>query len=167
METKEDNQKKVDLGINKEYFEWLKSFTEDKGGFYDDDWLYFPEELSELDRKNVAKLSLFYNCIDDYASKHNIDSIPCEFGRFYRIKFGDYGFEIGTLEGQGIVTFCEKTEVNNEIDFIDFNDILNHDKKNLVETIELLKSLKELVTTNPQEFEKNAIKNLRKRYNIN
>ena len=186
MEIKEYNKKSLDLVSNNKYFEWLRDFTEDKNGFSDQDWLYFPEELSKSDRDNVGKLSLFYDCVEDYANQYHISPIKCEFGKFYTIKLDDCGLQIGILEGQGVETFCQKIQIEKDNDFIDFNDIINSYKERIANKSNtsglLCKSdwkevlntqqtyvdyLKKLVRENPEEATRIATKNLRKRYNKN
>ena len=106
------------------YMEWLNRFTQDKERFYDDDWLYFPERIEDADRENVEKLFLFYEGIREYAEQVHFYPTPCECGDFYKVRLNESGFKIGILFGQGTVFFCEKIPVENEEEFIDFNNIL-------------------------------------------
>lgn len=120
------HNKIVSLISNTNYFEWLNQFTQDKEVFYSDDWLYTPELIKDSDKENVDKLCFFYKGIDDYATQKNIYPLQCEFGNFYKIRLDAIGFEIGVLIGQGTVFFCEKVAVENEQEFIDFNDIMKN-----------------------------------------
>ena len=117
-------EKKKDMMSNANYLEWLSQFTQDRAGFASDDWLYFPEELEEYDRQNVDSLCLFYEGIDEYAKRVHFKPTPCEFGNYYKIRLNELGFKIGILIGQGTVFFCEKIPVENDANFIDFNDII-------------------------------------------
>ena len=133
---------------NTAYIEWLNLFTQDKGGFSDDDWLYFPEKISEFDRKNVEKLCLFYEGIDNYAQQNYIYPVSCEFGNFYRVKLNGFGFKIGILVGQGTVFFFNKDSLEKDKDFIDFNDIMTGKKQDNVDQINAtLDSLSNMVIT--------------------
>ncbi len=122
-------EKMKNMMSNTYYLEWLSQFTQDKLGFADDDWLYFPEELQESDRENVDNLCLFYEGIEEYAKRVHFNPIPCEFGNYYKIRLNELGFKIGILIGQGTVFFCEKIPVENERDFIDFKDIIGNESK--------------------------------------
>lgn len=117
------------------YFEWLKEFTKDKDYFGDDDWQYSPEELSDTDRKNVENLHFLYEGIDKYAIENHIYPTKFGYGYFYTIKLDESAFEIGIMIGQGAVCFCKKTKVDDESEFIDFNDIINDKKSKQVDFI--------------------------------
>ena len=133
---------------NTAYIEWLNQFTQDKYGFSDDDWLYFPEKISESDREKVEQLCLFYEGIDKYAEKNHIYPTPCEFGNFYSVKINDLGFEIGILVGQGTVFFFNKASLEDGKEFIDFNDIMIGKKQDNVDQINAtLDSLSNMVVT--------------------
>ena len=47
----EEHEKIKKLMSNIDYLKWLYQFTQDKDSFSSDDWLYFPERISETDRK--------------------------------------------------------------------------------------------------------------------
>ena len=61
-----------------------------------------------------------------YSNENYIYPLECKFGNFYKIRFNNIGFEIGVLVGQGTVFFCNRVEIDNEKDFIDYNDIINN-----------------------------------------
>lgn len=123
------------LMSNSSYFKWLNQFTQDKEGFYDTDWLYDSESLTDIDKENVEKLSLFYDGIAQYAKPNYLYPTPCEFGDFYKIRLNEIGFEIGLLVGQGAVSFCKRVVVEKEEEFIDLNDIINGKKQEQVDKI--------------------------------
>lgn len=130
-----DNKIKEMLS-NTDYLKWLDNFTIAHQNFSDDEWLYFPIEISMNDKEQVEKLHLMYRGIDKYASKNYIYPIPCDFGNFYKIKSDNIGYEIGILNGQGTLFFCNRVEIENEKEFIDFNDIMNNKKSDNVSMIE-------------------------------
>lgn len=133
---------------NTAYIEWLNKFTQDKDRFSDNEWLYFPEKISESDRENVEKLCLFYEGIDEYSQQNYIYPIPCEFGDFYRVKLNDFCFEIGVLVGQGTLFFFKKASLEDEKEFIDFNDIMIGKKQYNVDQInDTLDHLSSIVVT--------------------
>ena len=147
-EQRENDLKIKNMMSNTTYIEWLKQFTQDKEGFSDDDWLYFPEKISESDKKNVEILHLFYNGIGRYAEKNHIYPTPCDFGNFYRVKLNGFGFEIGILVGQGTVFFFNKVSLEDDKEFIDFNDIMTEKKQDNVDQINTtLESLSNMVVT--------------------
>ena len=120
---------------NTEYINWLINFTNDNHNFTDEDWDYFPEKISEYDLNYVQDFHLFYNGIDKYASQNYIYPEYNAFGNFYRIKFNDVGFEIGTQAGQGVYFYCVRIDISDNLMFIDFNDILNNKKQIYVDEI--------------------------------
>lgn len=138
----ERNLKIQEMFANSEYIDWLSRFTLENQNFSDDMWLYFPEKISKEDGSRVDDLCLMYEGIDKYASENYIFPYHCDFGNFYKIKFNDVGFEIGTLSGQGTIFFCSRVSIEDEKEFIDFNDIINNKKSDNVTTIE--NSLSEL-----------------------
>lgn len=141
------NQMIENMMSNFEYIEWLIEFTQNKYGFYDDEWIYFPEEIEENEAKKVKQLCLFYEGIYNYAKQNHIYPTPCRYGNFYKVKLNESGFEIGFTAGQGTVFFCKKTPVENSQEFIDFNDIVSGKKQIETDRInEILDSLSEKIT---------------------
>lgn len=76
-----------------------------------------------------------YRGIERHSSENYIYPTDCDFGIFYKVKLENTGFEIGMLVGQGILFFCNRVQIENKKDFIDFNDILNNKKNTNVTTI--------------------------------
>lgn len=138
---KKVNSKKIkiqEMLSNTDYINWLDRFTIEHSNFSDDDWLYFPDEISMEDAEQVDNLNLLYDGIERYASNNCIYPTKCDFGNIYKIKFGNTGFEIGILVGQGTLFFCNRVQVENQNDFIDFNDII----KNMQNDLDQVKVLK-------------------------
>ena len=72
-ELKKENKIKKLLVQDDKYFSWLTNFTKNNNGkFSDDQWAYSSNKISETDKKNVEKLSLFYEALSEHAKKHNI-----------------------------------------------------------------------------------------------
>ena len=130
-------QKVKNMMSNTNYIKWLHRFTSDKESFYDDDWLYFPEKINDLDRENVYKLCLFYEGIDEYARENHIYPVARDFGNFYKVRLNNFGFEIGALNGQGTVFFCKKVPVEKISDFIDFRNIMAGKKEEKANQIDI------------------------------
>ena len=124
------------------YIEWLIQFTQDKERFYDDTWAYSPEKISESDKENVEKLGLFYGGITDYLNKNYINPTPCDDGYYYKVKLNDFRFEIGYMAGQGVSFFFRKASLEDDKEFIDFNDIMTGKEQDDAR----LKSLEDLIT---------------------
>ena len=117
-------RKKEKLLANTDYINWLINFTiKNNGSFADDTWLYNPEELKKNDSEKINDLQLFYEGINDYAKSINIDPLPTKFGNEYKIKFNDTGLKIGIDMGQGAYFYCQKINIDNENEFINFLDI--------------------------------------------
>ena len=142
------NKKIQDMMANTDYVKWLTEFTQDKEGFSDDQWIYFPEKISPNDRENVEMLNLFYEGIDKYAKQNYIYPTQCDFGNFYRVKLNSFGFEIGVLAGQGTAFFFKKISLESDKRFIDFNDIMNKNQQNNVDKISaILDFLSKMIIT--------------------
>ena len=142
------NEKIKTLMSNTTYIDWLNQFTQDKDEFYDDDWLYCTEKISEFDKENVKKLCLLYKGIENYSQQNHIYPKPCEFGNFYKIKLNDFGFKIGILVGQGTVFFFKKASLEDDKDFIDFNSIMIEKKQDNLEQINTaLNALSNMIIT--------------------
>ena len=97
---------------NTNYINWLANFTSKYPNFTDDDW----------------------------ASENNINPVECDFGNFYKIKLGNAGFLLGYIIGQGTIYFCNRVQLENLDDFIDFKDIINTKKDNEVIKTEINKT---------------------------
>ena len=129
------NIKMQEILSNTDYIKWLDKFTIEHSNFSDDDWLYFPEKISKEDLEKVNNLHLMYRGIEKYASENYMYPTNCDFGNFYNIKLENSGFEIGILVGQGTLFFCNRVQIENQKDFIDFNDILNNKTNDNLTTI--------------------------------
>ena len=123
------------ISSSKDYIMWLNQFTINHQSFSDDEWLYSKDKISNEDYENVLKLHLLYTVIDNYATKNYIYSLPSEYGEKYYFKINDIGYEISYMSGQGTVFFINRVKINDEIQFIDFNDIINNKKQSNVDEI--------------------------------
>lgn len=131
----EKDKKIKEMSTSSEYILWLKEFTDKTPEFSDEDYVYFPEQISESDNNYVDDLGLFFEVIERYAEKNYITKMPCDFGGFYPVRLDNNGFYIGCLVGQGVVHFCKRVEVTNKEHFIDYNDIMNNKTQPYVEEI--------------------------------
>ena len=131
-EAQEQRKKAIEIVSNAEYITWLGNFTKEHANFSDDTWLYCQEKLSAKDNKRVEELHLLYNGIEIYANHNYIYPIECDFGGYYKIKFDGIGYELGRLIGQGTLFYCTRVEIENDKEFIDFNDIMiNKERDNV------------------------------------
>ena len=146
-----DNVKTKNINIknilsNTDYVEWLKQYTQDKKGFFDVELKYNKERISNYDKERIENLSLFYEGIDNYAKQNYIYPAPCAFGIFYRVRLDDFGFEIGTYFGQGIIFFFHKVLIEDDIKFIDYYDIMTGKEQDNVNQInDTLNSLSNII----------------------
>lgn len=120
------NTKIQEMLSNTDYIKWLDKFTIKHSSFSDSDWLSSSEKISKEDLEKVNDLPLMYDGIEKYASENYIYPTYCDFGNFYKIKLENTGYEIGILIGQGTLFFCNRVQIENQKDFIDFNDISNN-----------------------------------------
>ena len=137
-EKKERDAKLKSIFSSYDYMNWLNSFTANNKGFSDEDFLYFPEKISKEDLDKVNNLGLFFEGIEKYADKNYIYPTMYEYQSYYGVKdnVNDAYYKIGVIEGQGGSFFCERVEDTSELDFIDFNDIMNDKIRDNVKKIE-------------------------------
>lgn len=121
------NEKIKEMFSNYDYVNWLCGFVLRHECFYDDDWFYFPEKISEEDNEKVKDLKLFFEGIEKYANEMGISYEAYEhgWGYYYKIRINENGFRIGTMHGQGTSFSCQKVIIENENDFIDVSDIIS------------------------------------------
>lgn len=117
-----------------DYINWLENFTKEHASFSDDTWLYKQDEISSGDYQNVCKLSKLFSAIEAYASKNYIAGTPCDWGEFYSIEYNQKVYEIGTVVGQGAISFCNTEDVNKEATVIKFEEIANPSEATRVRT---------------------------------
>lgn len=89
-----------------EYMDWLRKFTEKRGSFSTDSFLYDQEDLTEDDLVNVQDVQLLFEEILDYSDENYIDPVKIDYGAYYSIKDGDVGYYIGYNAGQGTSFYC-------------------------------------------------------------
>jgi len=127
--TDSKNSKMQAMIANTNYLKWLEKFTLNYPNFTDNDWLYFEDKISKEDNEKINDLHLLYEAIELYASKNYIYPNKYFFGSYYNIKLDNVGYEIGRLSGQGTLFFCNRKELNKDLEYIDFNDIISNKKK--------------------------------------
>ena len=114
---------------NIEYLKWLINFTSKYPIFSDDYFLLFRNNNTELDCNNAENLCLLYYEIAKYAKENNIEPFYIDDNIVYKIRVDNIGFLIGNLDGRGRIFFCNRVEVDNNLEFINFEDIIK--SKNL------------------------------------
>lgn len=129
---------KNNIIVNDDYIKWLEKFTSN-GRFTDNDWLYFPEKMSNEDKENIDKLQLFYEIIKEFAEKSHIypKSSGNNYNEYYFVIYNNTVFKIGYIAGQGTVFFCDKLKIIDENDLkncIKFEDI----KYNKIKDVSLI-----------------------------
>ena len=109
---------------NDEYLKWLINFTNKYPIFSDDYFLLFKSNNTELDCNNAENLYLLYYEIDEYAKENNIKPFYIDDNSVYKIRIDNIGFLIGNLDGRGRIFFCNRVEIDNSLEFINFLDII-------------------------------------------
>ena len=85
-----------------EYIDWLFEYTEThNNSFYDDDYVYGPERISDKDKKNIKKLPIFFELVSEYAEQYQ-----CNDGYFCKIKYNDEVIHVGALHGTEVIHFA-------------------------------------------------------------
>lgn len=114
------------------YIVWLEKFTLEHSRFASDDWLYKEDQISGKDNENVNKLCLLFEGLEMYAQKHEIYPEICDFGCFYRMKHNNIGYIVKILIGQGTVFICERTSIDENKEYIEFNDVIKEKQMPMV-----------------------------------
>ena len=114
------------------YILWLEKFTQKYTQFRDEDFLYNiykNKDITKEDLENMDYLGLLFEGIYEYAENNYIFPISdSNYTSFYKIKYNNIGYEIGSISGQITQFYCKR--VNGNIDnFIDFNDIILNKKQ--------------------------------------
>ena len=74
-ELKEFQQDKKNIISNNDYILWLEKFTITNPNFTTEDWLYYPNKISDEDKEQVKKLELCYSGIYMYAESNFIYTV--------------------------------------------------------------------------------------------
>lgn len=128
------------------YIKWLEKFTKENKVFYESDWQYNPEKITDKDRKNIKRLNILFPRIEKYASDNFIYPIIVDNEISYQIKYNGIGYKIGLLGGQGAEFFVERITITDKEHFIDFKDIQTNTPQEKTEYIkERLNRLTELM----------------------
>ena len=109
---------------NLDYLKWLVKFINEYPIFSDDYFLLFRNKGSELDCNNAENLYLLYYEIAKYAKEFNIEPFYLDDNIVYKIRIDNIGFLIGNLDGKGRIFFCNRVEIDNVLEFINFEDII-------------------------------------------
>ena len=128
----EKERQKMQLVEKTDYIKWLEKFTKEHPSFSDDTWLYKQDEISKDDYANVCKISTFFSAIENFADKNYIQGIPCDWGKYYSIEYNKKVYEIGTIVGQGAVSFCNTKDINKEANIIKFEEISNPSNETII-----------------------------------
>lgn len=143
-EIEERERQKKELVEKTDYIKWLENFTKEHPSFSDDTWLYRQDEISKEDYANVCKISRFFSAIERYADKNYISGIPYCRGQYYSIEYNGKVYEIGTIIGQGAVSFCNTEDVDKEATVIKFEELANPSGATRVRTALIENQLKRI-----------------------
>lgn len=127
---KREEKEKKELVEKTDYIKWLESFTKKYPDFSDDTWLYKQDEISKEDYANVSKLSTFFSVISDFADKYYIAAHACDWGSglSYFIKYNEIVYEIGTIVGQGAVSYCCVTDYDRNLTAVGDSIVINFEE---------------------------------------
>ena len=119
---------------NNDYIDWLLVFAQTHNNlFYDDDSDYLSDRIADKDKKNLKKLSIFFELISEYAEQHS-----CNDGYFCKIKYCDEVINIGVLHGQQVIHYASiapktdehgKPKPDYDLDATDYSQIVECYKK--------------------------------------
>ena len=134
-ELKRQEEAKMGLLQDDNYINWMIDFSHSKNRFYD---VMRGCILQEEDKKQLNKLGLFVDGIMDYAEEKNIDYNVYKYGYSCKIKYNNVGFEVGTIQGTGPNYYAQKVKRVNNIDFIDYDEIIAYTKDKSKKKVKVL-----------------------------
>lgn len=113
--------------FNREYILWLEEFTKKNNHFTTESYIYYPRVFDSEESKKIEDLKIFYNNILSYGNENYIYPKTFDYGKYYNIKYNNIGYRVIILTGN-IRYSCHRIEINDENEFIDFDDVLNNKK---------------------------------------
>lgn len=131
--------------IDVSYMEWLEKFSQKHRIVTEIDDMYLMDSLSLEDKINIEKLKKLFELLECYAKINGIDSyIIFDVFTCYKIKYNNVGYEVSSAIDNNVL--CERININDSSEFIDFMDIISFVKSSKVRDINSkLKPLKEEV----------------------
>lgn len=114
-----------EMVLDNNYINWLMNYTEGDTVFCINEVTLDDKYLLEI---NANKLGFLYSIISEYADNNGIYPRPCGYGIYYKIRIGNTGFDIGKTVVPSISYYCNREQVTNKEDYIDYNDIYNYYK---------------------------------------
>ena len=134
---------------NDKYVNWLSSFASDRDGFFDNDFLYKPNEVDDETKNQIELLNIFYKAIEKYAMEHDIEPFSRMYQRFYKVIYNRTCLEVGFMYGQETAFFCRPCKVESSIGIIDFNKVMREyfkleitEKNSKEKDVEIVRKLK-------------------------
>lgn len=140
----EREKQKKEMIEKTDYIKWLEAFTKEHPSFSDDTWLYKQDEISKEDYENVCKISTFFSAIERFADRNYISGTPYDYGESYCIEYNGKVYEIGTVVGQGAVSFCNTEDINKEAIVINFKELATPFAITKIRTESIEKQLKKI-----------------------
>ena len=125
-----ENKMKIIMSSTDNYISWLYNFMSNKSSFNDTNWDHLPYIMTDIDQKYAKCLSLFYEVIKDYAEKNYLSPTKNSSGYSFKIIYNGVGFNIGYIEGNKPVYYCELVRIDDIQLFIDYNNILQNKELN-------------------------------------
>lgn len=130
---------------NEEYMLWLESFTNQHSSFCDDFYQDANSSVNKNDVGNVKSLNILFTAVKNYADDNFIKPFVYSVGEYYNIKFNSNIYQIGILNWEGTLYFCDRTK-NCDKGIIDFENIKNYKKNQNIDLIKMrLQMLSELI----------------------
>lgn len=133
----EEERQKRELIEKDDYIKWLENFTKEHPMFSDDTWLYKQDEISKEDYANVVKISTFFSLIEEFADTNYISGIPCDCGESYCIEYNGKVYEIGTVVGQGAISFCNTENIDKGANIIKFEELADPSEITCIRTTDI------------------------------
>lgn len=122
---KSNKEKKIEMINSIYYMEWLIDFTERFPSWCDDMIITNKKGISSEDKKNMEKLKIFFEIINNYAYENGIRNYSFDKEIYYFIKINNYGLQIGKTNGIDGYYYCQRQMTDN-IEFIDLNNVMGY-----------------------------------------
>ena len=122
-------EKIKEMTSNQNYIIWLKGITEEYSTIFDKQNTNNQSDLSKEDIEKINDLNILFEVIEKYACINHIEPLFSRFGMHYYISSNDINYEIGFTQESGTIFYCNRTNLDENVKTINFNDIINKESK--------------------------------------
>lgn len=129
LETKYEEifKRRKEIEQSTDYIDSLLEFLNNHSGRIHSDMFLYEKNVDEKSQNIVDRLNIFFDIIDDYASKCKIKKYDTEFGYDYYVSYNNIIMIVGIANGQGTIVYANiVTELENGVEVISYKDVISN-----------------------------------------